>query len=124
LLFGLSGLALITGVAYGIVVSEPAGEVLLLSVALVALVAALAVVLSGVPDRAPFVPPDAPAPDARAATPGAPAWGSTTPLLFAIALGFVAVTAAIDERLVIIAAVLSAMTGFAWFARTWAHHPT
>lgn len=124
LLFALAGFALAVAVAYDLDVSEKAGVTLLGALAVAALLGGLAVRGAGVSDAAPPVPADAPPPERRATSPGPAAWGSLTPLLFAGALGLLAVAAAINKPLVIFAVVLVGVTALAWFGATWAHHST
>ena len=122
LLFALAGLALALGVGYAVGVGERSG------VALLAGAAVAAAVMGGTflttRDTAPFVAADAPPPEPRATTPGSPARGSIMPLLSALAVGLVAVGAAVGAPLAFAGLGLGIVFGLAWFGRTWSEHPT
>lgn len=122
LLFALVGLATAGAVGYGVVVGERGGVALLVGVAVAA--AALGFAFLGVRDTAPLVPADAPPPDPRAGTPGSPARGSAWPLLAALAVGVVAVGAAVDDGLVYAGIVLCILSTLGWFGRAWSEHPS
>jgi plastocyanin len=120
LLLGLAAGAFAIG--FGISVSENDGVVLLVALMLGALIAGLALPGAGVQDVKPVVPKDAPPPEPRAVTPGGAAWGSAWPLAAALALGVVAVGPAVGKDLVLAGAILTAVTAFGWFGRTWGRH--
>ena len=122
LLFALAGAVTVAAGVYAAFVGERAGVALLFTAALVALVMGLALVPAR--DTAPFVAADAPPPEARATTPGAPARGSAWPLLTALATGLVAVGAAVGAEVVYAGVVVVAATGLGWFGRSWSEHPT
>lgn len=122
LLFALAGLALVAAAGYGVSVGERAGIGIFLSVALAAAVAGLAMLAAR--DDAPFVAADAPAPDPRATMPGVQARGSAFPLLTAVAVGVIAVGAAVGAPLVILGIALTVVVGLGWFGRAWSEHPT
>ena len=122
LLFALAGLAVVAAAGYGVSVGERAGIGIFLSAAVAAAVAGLAMLAAR--DDAPFVAADAPAPDPRATTPGAPARGSAFPLLTAVAVGVIAVGAAIGAPLVAVGVGLTVVAGLGWFGRAWSEHPT
>lgn len=121
LLFALTGLAAAAAVGIGAATGERAGVLLLAGLAIAAFVLGLASL--AIDDRAPFVAPDAPAPDAQATTPGAPARGSAWPLLAALAVGVMAVGAAAEAAFVYAGLGLGVVAGFGWFARSWSDHP-
>jgi plastocyanin len=124
LLVALGVVGLVLGTAYQASVDERAGTVLLLALGLAGLV--LGIVASGaaVPDEAPVVPADAPAPERRATTTGSPARGSGWPALAAVAIAGLGATAAVGGPVVIagVLAVLVATGG--WFATAWSEDPT
>ena len=120
LLFALAGVASAATLGYGVAVGERGGLVLLTGVAVAAVVLGLAFLV--VPDRAPFVAADAPAPDPRATTPGPPARGSGWPLFAALALGTVAVGAAVDAAYVYVGVGLALVAALGWFGRAWSEH--
>lgn len=120
LLFALAGLALSGVVGYGVATGERTGLLLLAALAIVAVV--LGVASLAVSDTAPFLADDAPPPDPRATTPGAPARDSGWPLAVALALGVVAIGAAIDAALVYAGVFLGMVAGLGWFARAWSEH--
>jgi plastocyanin len=122
LLFALVGLATAAAVGYGLVVGERSGILLLAGTATAA--AVLGFAFLGVRDTAPFVPADAPPPDPRANTPGAPARSSAWPLLAALDVGLIAVGAAVDDSLVYAGVVLGIASALGWFGRAWSEHPS
>ena len=115
LALALSALAMATAIGYGVAVGEPAGVIVLVSVSLAAIVAAL--VLVGVPDTASGA--DA-APSAPTLEPARP---SAWPIVVAAAAAVLAAGAATGTLLVTVGilAVLFALTG--WFFQSWAQHP-
>lgn len=121
LLFGLAGLALALAAGYGIAVTERSGIALLVSAAVAAAVLGLAFLAT--PDTAPFVAADAPAPERRATTPGAPARGSIFPFLAALSVAVLAVGLAVGASIGFIGVGLFAVAGLGWFSRSWADHP-
>lgn len=120
LLFALSGLAVVAAAVVGAATGERQAVLLLAGLATAAF--ALAVSTLSVGDDAPFVAADAPAPDARATTPGAPARGSVWPLFAALTVGLMAVGAAVHGVLFYLGLGLGAAAGLGWFARTWSEH--
>ncbi|MDP9071217.1 MAG: cupredoxin domain-containing protein [Actinomycetota bacterium] len=121
-LFSVSAAALGLALGYGLAVGERSGVALLLFLAVAAFAAALATAL--VPDVAPTVRADAPPPERRSATTGAPARDSGWPLAAAAALTLLAAGAAIGPGVVIagVLAVLVATAG--WFGQVWREHPS
>ena len=124
LLFVLTGLALALATGYAAAVGERTGVVLLLFLALAALVTGLATVGQAVPDHAPFVPDDAPPPEPRATTTGAPARPSGWPLAAAAATTLLAAGAAIGLPVVLAGVVAVVVATCGWFAKAWSEHPT
>lgn len=122
LLLALAGVTTVGAAVYAVSVGERGGVALLFTAALVALVMALG--LLPVRDRAPFVAADAPPPDPRAGTPGAPAKPSAWPLAAALAVGVVAVGSAVGAPLVYGGGLLAAAAGLGWFGQAWSEHPT
>lgn len=122
LLFALAGLALALAAGYGIAVTERSGIAVLVSAAVAAAVLGLAFLAT--PDTAPFVTADAPPPERRATTPGAPARGSIFPLLAALSVGVIAVGLAVGASVGFIGIGLFAVAGLGWFSRSWADHPS
>ena len=120
LLLALAGVATAAALGYGVAVGERGGLLLLAGVAVTATVLGLAFLV--VPDTAPFVAADAPPPDRRAATPGTPARGSGWPLFAALALGTVAVGAAVDAAVVYVGVGLGIVAALGWFGRAWSEH--
>ena len=124
LLLALSGLGLVTAIAYAAVVDERAGTMLFLLLAGAALVAAIATAGAAVPDEAPVVPPDAPAPESRATTTGGPARGSAWPAGAALAWAVLAAAAAAGGPAVLVGVIAVAIATGGWFAQVWAEDAT
>lgn len=124
LLLAMGAVGVAVGLAYQIVVDERAGTTLLLALAVAGLVLGIVAAGSSVPDEAPVIPPDAPAPERRATTTGSPARGSGWPALAAVAVAVLAASAAAGGPVVIagVLAVLVAAGG--WFAKVWSEDPT
>lgn len=120
LLFALAGVATAGAAGYAVAVGERGGLLLLAGLAAVAVVLGLAFL--AVPDTALPVAPDAPAPDPRATTPGRAARGSGWPLFAALAVGVVAVGAAVDAAFVYAGAGLGIVAALGWFGRAWSEH--
>ncbi|HET9444601.1 MAG TPA: hypothetical protein VFO65_14845, partial [Acidimicrobiales bacterium] len=124
LLIAMSAAGLAMGIAYQVVVDERAGTTLLLTLAVAGLV--LGVMTSGasVPDEAPPIPPDAPAPERRATTTGSPARGSAWPALAAVAVAVLASTAAAGGPVVIVGVLALLLAAGGWFSKVWAEDPS
>jgi plastocyanin len=124
LLLALTVLAIAGAVAAQGAVDDRAAAVIFGFVAFAALAAAITVLASGVYDVAPYVPLDAPPPEPRAVTPGAPARGSGWPLAAAGAVGIVAVGAATNPVTGYVGLIAVILTGLGWFAHSWTDHHT
>lgn len=124
LLAAVSGIGLIAGLVYGIVENERTGMVLLLFLSLAAFVASVSTAGSAVPDDAPVVPPDAPAPQRRATTTGSAARGSGWPAGAALALAVLGATAAVGGPVVVVGVLAILVAGGGWFAKVWSEDPT
>jgi plastocyanin len=124
LLVALCGMALVTGLLYAAVVDERAGTMLFLFAALGALMGAVATAGSAVPDEAPLVPADAPAPERRATTTGAPARGSAWPALAAVAVATLGASAAAGGPVVVVGVIAVLLAAVGWFSKTWAEDPS
>ncbi|HET7487683.1 MAG TPA: cupredoxin domain-containing protein [Acidimicrobiales bacterium] len=111
-------------VAYQLAVDERAGLVLFVVLAGAAFAAVIATAGANVPDQAPFVPKDAPPPERRATTTGAPARGSGWPLVAALAVGVLACTAAVGGPVVWIGVVLLVVAVAGWFGKAWSEDPS
>ncbi|MEO7836903.1 MAG: cupredoxin domain-containing protein [Acidimicrobiales bacterium] len=124
LLFTLSAVAVVSAIAYGLVVDERSGVAIFLSLAIAAAVAGAATSGTAVIDIAPVIPDDAPPPQRRATTVGAAPRGSVWPLLAAAAFTVLAAGAAVGPALVAggVLAVVAATGG--WFAKVWSEDPT
>jgi plastocyanin len=122
LLFAVAGLALALAAGYAVAVGERSGVALLVSAAVAA--AVLGGTFLATRDTAPFVAADAPPPDARATTPGAPGRGSVFPLLSALAVGIIAVGAAVGAPIGFAGLGVALLVGLGWFGKAWSEHPT
>lgn len=124
LLFTLSGLGVVTAIAYGLAVDERSGVAIFLSLALAAAVAGIATSGTAVPDLAPVLPDDAPPPQRRATTIGVAPRGSVWPLVAASAVTSLAVGAALGPFVVLGGAIAVAAATGGWFSRVWSEDPT
>lgn len=111
------------GLLYHLVVDERAGMVLLLAVSLAGLLLAIVVSGAAVPDEAPVVPADAPAPERRATTTGSPARGSGWPAFAALAVATLGATAAAGGPVVIVGVLAVVLAAAGWFAKAWSEDP-
>ena len=118
----LAGLG--TGIAYQAVVDERAGTMLFLFLAVAALMACVATAGAFVPDQAPVVPSDAPPPERRATTTGAPARGTGWPAGAAVAVAVLGATAAAGGPVVLVGVIAVVAAGAGWFAKVWSEDPT
>src|SRR5581483_9041836 len=123
LLLALTVAAVAGAIAVSVSVDDKAAAVLFGFVAFASLSAAVAVMATGVTNIAPAVPADAPAPQRQATTPGAPARPSGWPLA-AAAVVVLAVGAATGVVTVYAGLIAVVVTGFGWFAASWADHST
>jgi len=124
LLLALTVAAVAGAIAVSVSVDDKAAAVLFGFVAFASLSAAVAVMATGVTNIAPAVPADAPAPQRQATTPGAPARPSGWPLAAAAAVVVLAVGAATGVVTVYAGLIAVVVTGFGWFAASWADHST
>jgi plastocyanin len=124
LLFTLSAAAVVSAIAYGLVVDERSGVAIFLFLAAAAAVAGAATAGNAVPDLAPLVPDDAPPPQRRATTVGAAPRGSGWPLAAAAAVTVLAAGAAVGPAMVLGGAIAVAVATGGWFARVWSEDPT
>lgn len=124
LLIALTGAAFVAAAVFYGVVGERSGMLLMLFVGLAALLALITVAGSGVVDIAPDVPADAPAPEARATTPGQPGRASMWPLAAAAAVAVLAIGAATELAVVYIGIVAVLIAGIGWFGKAWTDHST
>jgi plastocyanin len=123
-LMALCGSALVGAAVFYAAVGGRAGAVLMLFLSLAALLAMLTVIAAGVRDIAPFVPADAPPPEPRASTPGAPATGSGWPLFSAAAVTLLAEGAATESVVLISGLIAVGLAALGWFSKAWSDHPT
>ena len=112
------------GIAYQVAVDERSGTMLLLSLAVAAFIGCVATAGTSVPDQAPVVPPDAPAPERRATTTGSPARGSGWPAAAALAVAVLAATAATGGLVVWVGVVAVVLATAGWFGKVWSEDPT
>jgi plastocyanin len=124
LLLALTVAAIVGAIAVSASVDDKTAAVLFGFVAFASLSAAIAVMAGGITNIAPAVPADAPAPQRRATTPGAPARPSGWPLAAAAAVVLLAVGAATGVVTVYAGLIAVILTGFGWFAASWADHST
>ena len=124
LLVAVFGMTLTTGFLYNAVVAERAGTMLFLFAAGAALLAAVATAGEAVPDDAPTVPADAPPPERRATTTGAPARGSIWPAIAAVAVATLGATAAAGGPVVLVGVIAVVLSGVGWFAKVWSEDPS
>jgi len=124
LLFSLSALGVVSGIAYGLAVDERSGVAIFLALAVAAAVAGAATMGSAVLDVAPLIADDAPPPQRRATTVGAAPRGSVWPVLAAAALTVLAVGAAIGPAMVLVGVVAVVLATGGWFAQVWSEDPT
>lgn len=123
LLLAMAAAAGATGLLYHVAVDERAGVVLLLALGVAALAMALSTAGGAVPDQAPVVAPDAPAPERRATTTGGPARGSGWPAAAAVAVAGLGATAAAGGPVVIAGVIAVLLAGAGWYARAWSEDP-
>lgn len=124
LLFAISAFGVATAIAFGVAVDDRSGVILFVSLAVAALVAALATAGPAVLDLAPPLPADAPPPERRATTTGAAPRGSVWPVVAATATTVLAVGAALDPAVVGLGAVLAVVAAGGWLAHVWTEHPS
>jgi plastocyanin len=123
LLLAIAGAGGVIGLLYHVAVDERAGMALLLALGLAALVLAITVSGAAVPDEAPIVPADAPAPERRATTTGSPARGSGWPAFAAVSLATLGATAAAGGPVVVDGVLAVLVAGAGWFAKAWSEDP-
>lgn len=124
LLFMLSAVGVVSAIAYGLGVDERSGVAIFLFLALAAAVAGVATSGSAVPDLAPVLPEDAPAPQRRATTIGAAPRGSVWPLVAAASVAVLAVGAAVGPFAVLGGAIAVVAATGGWFSKVWGEDPT
>ena len=111
------------GLLYHVAVDERAGMALLLALGLAGLTLAIVVSGAAVPDEAPLVPADAPAPERRAATTGSPARGSGWPAFAALSVAVLGAAAAAGGPAVALGVILVLVAAAGWFAKAWSEDP-
>ncbi len=121
-LWGLGALAVVAAIAYGVATNDSSGGAILAFVATGAILLGVVVVIAD-PDREPFFVAGAPLSE-QTAVGGRPSVPSPWPLIAAVALGALAIGAATDAVVVVIAAILLAVSGVGWLLQTWTEHPT
>src|SRR6266851_2512168 len=120
----VSGTALLLAVAYAMSAQGSVPITLLVALASAAAVAVVVTTAVGGRDLAPAVPLDAPPPESRSITAGAPARPSMWPPVVAAGIGLVAVGAAVGMGW-LVAGLVVALAGTAgWYGRTWREHPS
>jgi hypothetical protein len=121
-LFGMAFLGAIAAFVYGVVTDDTSATTVLVFAAAGA--AAIGVlVLFADPDRAPWFAPDT-AVGQQAPVGGRPALPSPWPLVGAVALGVLALGAAVDAVVITGAAVLIAVVVVGWFLQHFSEHHT
>jgi hypothetical protein len=121
-LWGLGALSVVAAIAYGVATNDSSGGAILAFVATGAILLGVVVVIAD-PDREPFFVAGAPLSE-QTAVGGRPSVPSPWPLIGAVALGALAIGAATDAVVVVIAAILLAVSGVGWLLQTWIEHPT
>ena len=121
-LLGVAVAASGAGLMYQWVIHERAGSTLLFFASVAALVACVATAGQSVPNEAPAVPSDAPPPERRATTTGAPPRGSAWPVASALAVAVLACTAAAGGYVVWVGVVVVVMAVLGWFGTVWREH--
>lgn len=124
LLLAITLAGLSAGIAYQVAVDERAGTMLFLFLALAAFVACVATAGGSVPDEAPSIPADAPPPERRASTTGAPARGSAWPAGAALAVAGLGVTAAVGGPVVLAGVIAIVVVAAGWFGTAWSEDAT
>ena len=123
LLLALAATGGAMGLLYHVAVDERAGMALLLALGLAGLVLAIVVSGAAVPDEAPTVPADAPAPERRATTTGSPARGSGWPAFAALSVATLGATAAAGGPVVVVGVLAVVVAGAGWFSKAWGEDP-
>ena len=124
LLLSLAAAALVLSAGYVVAGGERTGMVLLLSLSLAALTAAVTTSGHAVPDVAPPVPDDAPPPERRAVSAGETPRASAWPAAAAAAVAFTTAGAALGVPVLLGGIVLLVVTTGGWFAKVWSEHPS
>lgn len=123
LLLALAGISAALSGAYLVADGDRTGVVLLGFLAVGALVGGLCTAGGAVPDVAPPVAADAPPPGRTAVSRNVPA-GSGWPVAAAVAVGVLAVGAAVGVPVLVAGLILVMVATAGWFARAWSDHPT
>ncbi|HVM64333.1 MAG TPA: hypothetical protein VMU14_05680 [Acidimicrobiales bacterium] len=121
---GLWALGILTGIAaltYGWTTNDDSGGVLLAFLAGGAIILAVAVAVADA-DQAPWYVPGAPV-ASQPPVGGRPLLPAAWPLFAAVSLAVLALGAASDAGVVIIAGVLMAVAGVGWAFQSWAENP-
>lgn len=121
--FGLSAISVLSAILTVPFVGDAGAVALLLFVALAAALAGLSVFGSMGADVAQFVPADAPAPEFRALERGSLTKASPWPAALALSLAVLAVGLATSRGIVILGAVLAAVSAFGWLSQQWQEAP-
>ena len=121
-LWGFGFAAVVAAITYGLATNDDAGGAILAFVATGAILLGV-VVLFADADQAPWFAPGTPLAQ-EAPIGGRPMFPSPWPFFGALALGTLAVGAATDAVVVVIAAILLAITGIGWGFQQWSEQPS